>query len=123
MSAGAGSVVVANNAIIHQARIRQCEGVVESFKSQGSTITEQRQYADCVHLLHPQPISSGAEIFLKIAIIIAIVSAIVGTIREWRKTSNMMDTFMGGTILYALTSMLVSLVFLLIASGVCFLLN
>lgn len=55
-----------------------CEAMMPTYTHQTATVEQMQVYAKCVEKLHPEELSFGAVIALKIAIVIVLLSTAVG---------------------------------------------
>lgn len=72
----------AAQAALARARRIECEGFVKNYAHNTATTAEMQHYADCVELLHPQPISSGVIVLIKIFIILGLIGFVAGCVKE-----------------------------------------
>lgn len=61
---------------------------MKDFRHEASTVVEQREYVACVRLVHPAEITGGESIALKAAIVIVMLSTIVGAGLGFRPSGN-----------------------------------
>lgn len=83
---------------VHRAREeRKCREFMEEFDSYTATVSEQKYYADCVDMIHPDPASGAEVLFLKIVLVCALVGMVVGAIKGWiDRTFGIADVFLFG---------------------------
>lgn len=76
--AASSAAVATANAANRKAQKAKCDLSMKDFRHEAATVIEQREYAACVRLVHPAEITGGEAIALKTAIVIVMLSAIVG---------------------------------------------
>lgn len=71
------AAVTATNANSVALRVKKdnCSYMMKGFKHEFSTIKEQRDYAECVDLLHPKELEPTEIIFLKLLFILGLIGA------------------------------------------------
>ncbi len=88
ISAGASGQAAAASAAAHRARVTACQGYVRGYAHESATVSEMQEYADCVELLNPTPMSANAITAAKVALVVILVCAAVGAWREARDDSS-----------------------------------
>lgn len=68
------TVAMVSMAMAHNANIKACEAVVNSFDAKGATVDAMRQYADCVDLLYTDP---NENVLLRVGLALCFVGAIL----------------------------------------------
>ncbi|WP_461533466.1 hypothetical protein [Sinomicrobium sp.] len=100
-TAAAVAVVAAttSNAAIQAQEERKCREFMKGFDSYAATVSEQKYYADCVDMIHPDP-ATGAEVLLiKIILVCALIGVVVGAIRGWFiREFGIFDVFLFGLV-------------------------
>jgi hypothetical protein len=86
--ATSSAAVATANAANRKAQKAKCEASMKDFRHEASTVIEQREYAACVRLVHPAEITGGEAIALKAAIVIVMLSTLVGTGLGFRSGSS-----------------------------------
>lgn len=80
----------ANNA----QRTVECNRIVDRFEPQYATVQEQKQYADCIDFLHPDPVFTESVWFIKAVIICGLIGLVVGLVRSvLNKWNDLVDHF------------------------------
>jgi hypothetical protein len=77
--AAAQSAIAANQA--HQAKVTACTKFVKGYAHDTASVAEVRQYASCANTLFPEPVSDGASLAIKAAIVIVLVCFVIGAAR------------------------------------------
>lgn len=83
MSASSTQAAVASA----RARRAECLFVTDRFDNVGSTVEQKQEYASCIGVLHPQPISAEGIGWIKAAIVLTLVFIVVGAIVGYRDRS------------------------------------
>lgn len=83
MSASSTQAAVASA----RARRAECLFVTDRFDNVGSTVEQKQEYASCIGVLHPQPISAEGIGWIKAAIVLTLVFIVVGAIVGYRDSS------------------------------------
>lgn len=55
-----------------------CDAMMPTYAHQNATVEQMQTYAKCVDKMHPQEMSFGAVIALKVAIVIVLLSTAIG---------------------------------------------
>lgn len=76
---------------------RACEGIVGNFDAHGATVEAMRIYADCVDLLHPDPMTGDQVSLLKYFLIACFIGSGVGI--WWCNNDDFIDHTIGDTIM------------------------
>ena len=69
----AGQAAIALQAA-HQALVSQCKATIPNFDAQRATVSEMREYADCVETLYPTEIGADATVALKVLFVVALAA-------------------------------------------------
>lgn len=80
MSASSTQAAVASA----RARRAECLFVTDRFDNVGSTVEQKQEYASCIGVLHPQPISAEGIGWIKAAIVLTLVFIVVGAVKGYR---------------------------------------
>lgn len=64
-----------------EAKVIACKGFVTGYEHNVATVADSRQYAECVGLLHPEPLSDGTVWILKAAVLIILAGAVFGFVK------------------------------------------
>lgn len=92
--ADAGTMAIATGAMVQssiateearQAHKVECQQYVDKFESKGANTDAQLQFAECVQLLNPQPMSKSDHHAIQICIVVCLV---VGIIAAWRTAES-----------------------------------
>ena len=75
MAGVASAQAAAASAAAHAARVAQCKTVLPNFSAQGATVSEMREYADCVDTLYPREIGADATVAFKVLFVVALTGA------------------------------------------------
>lgn len=76
----AASLAAIASAAAREARVAQCKTVLPNFDAQRATVSEMREYSDCVGTLYPKEIGADATIALKVLFVIALAGMVGGTV-------------------------------------------
>lgn len=76
---------------------RACEGVIQTFDAKGAAVEAMRVYADCVDLLHPDPMTGSEIEFLKYFLIACFIGSGVGI--WWCHKEQFVGGVIGDTII------------------------
>lgn len=60
-----------------------CRVLVNGYQHAGSTVEQMQEYASCIERLHPA-MTSGDIIFVKIAIVAAMIGGCIGLLVAWK---------------------------------------
>lgn len=98
------AAVAASSAAISAAntarRKAECVAGMDDFQHVTATVVQRQHYADCVRLIHPDPLSGTEAIALKVAIVVVLISAAVGSFMNFRRyepiESSLFGFFAGG---------------------------
>ena len=74
-SAAIAGVAAAASAAAHSARVAQCKTVLPNFNAQEATVSEMKEYAECVETLYPTEISADATVALKVLFVVVLARA------------------------------------------------
>lgn len=81
-SAAMAGVAVSQAAIASaeasRAKVERCKATVATFDSKTATVAESKGYAECIRVLHPDPMTAGETVFLKIAFLFVVACAVFG---------------------------------------------
>jgi hypothetical protein len=101
MAAAAAAQSAAAMAQAHAARVTACEAMVSGYRHETASESQMREYASCVGVLHPAPITAGEEVWLKVGVAILLASFFGGGAWGWWTGSgsglgeDVMNTVMG----------------------------
>jgi len=71
-----------------------CEAFMHLYEHKTATIESARMYASCVDRLYPEQVDVATVIWLKVAIVLAMLGLVFGTFIGWKE-----DGFLGATML------------------------
>ena len=108
--------LIAQQQADHAAKVA-CEVMMPAYTHQGASIEQMHNYADCVGRLYPVAMSSDSVIWLKVAIVLLFVGAIVGAWRE----KNTYDGPIHGAFFGLIVVLLSEVVIFLILAALVFL--
>ncbi len=91
-SAALASSAAANSAA-SAAKKTACMSYIQNYKAETATVEEMREYASCVERLHPNELSDGGIIAVKVLIVAAIVGIFIGAYQA-RYERDYFDKFM-----------------------------
>jgi len=85
MSTNVAAVAISSAALAqsNSAETQACRAVIKSYKAETATVVEMQNYAKCVRKVHPNDLSGEALIIVKVAIVLVLIGAIVGTWKGW----------------------------------------
>lgn len=86
INASVQSSVAAQQA--HEANVTACMGYMSTFKAQGATVQEARQYSKCVRLVYPEPVGFTVEISGKALVATCMLAVIVAILLGLYKRSK-----------------------------------
>jgi hypothetical protein len=77
-----------------------CNSFVHQYDAQAATDAQMQQYAECVNLLHPQDLSDGAVLLIKLTIVVTLAGGAYGYYRATKEpytdsTDRVMYTLAG----------------------------
>lgn len=75
LAASANANAAAANAAAARAKRIACMKYVPGYEHDTATVTEMRQYAECVDILHPEPMTGGEVAWVKAAIVAGMIGA------------------------------------------------
>lgn len=75
VSAHSSIYIPARDIDAEQAKRTACVEYTNGYKHNTASVAEMRQYADCVYVLHPTPLSAADVLWVKAAIIVGLVVA------------------------------------------------
>ena len=81
IAASANANAAAANAAAARARRIACMKYVPGYEHDKATASEMRQYAECVEILHPEPMTGGEVAWIKAAIVAGLIGALAGAIK------------------------------------------
>lgn len=101
----------------------RCYGVLDRYDAKTATVVQARDYAHCVYNIHGdgEPLSAWAAVLIKVAIVVGILSMIVGAIWGWREDGPMIAA--AGALMFPAALGLAALVAGLVGWGVVFLVS
>lgn len=100
----------------HAARVSECKMVVNLFDSKTATIQESQNFADCIKILHPKPMSEDAVIVGKVFFVLALIGMCIGILRSLRDgLDGMIDHFAYAFFGFLILPIVVGSILLLIA--------
>lgn len=76
IAASANANAAAANAAAARAKRIACMKYAPGYEHDTATVTEMRQYAECVEILHPEPMTGGEVVWVKAAIVVGLVGAV-----------------------------------------------
>lgn len=85
IATGAAVQSAAASAEAAAAKKLACQKFVKDYQHETATTQERVDYAGCVGVLHPAPVSDGASMLIKAAIVILLLSTVVGSGLELRR--------------------------------------
>jgi hypothetical protein len=107
-----GTIAMAQaNAAKHEAEIARCSFVVDRYDSKNYTVAEAHEYADCIDVLYPLPMSDGTILIFKILFVLGLIGAGIGIWKARKEDSHngaleyFIYALMGGVFLPALVAM------------------
>lgn len=77
----ASAQAAAASAMAAMAREDACKVTLATYKPEGATVEEMRDYADCVRLIHPRDMVGNELIAVKVCILIVFACAAYGAFR------------------------------------------
>jgi ABC-type sulfate transport system permease subunit len=85
-------------AIARQQEEKDCKVFLDGFQPAIATIEQKKEYAKCVNMIYPSPMSSADILFFKIALVIAFIGMAIGMWREakYEYSDKIMVLLMGG---------------------------
>lgn len=94
-----------------------CQAWMPNYTHATATLEKMHAYAECVHRLYPEPMSTDSMIALKVAVALLFIGTIVGA---WRGMSDYDGPVMGamGGFLFVIVA---EFVLLLVGAGLMFL--
>ena len=112
---------------INSAKDAECKFLLQNFDSlKNPTVTEQREYANCVHRIYGngEPMPSDVAVVIKVAILIVFAFFFFGMWKEKSEhsRSDFVDVFMSG-MLWALLSVIAMFLIGLIIAAITFLVS
>lgn len=114
---GASSASIAISA---EAKRKACEGVLNSFDAKGANVEAMRVYSDCVQLIHPEDLSDGNIIAIKVVLVLCFIGgAVGGFLSESYLGGEIVDRIMGFLSGFLLTFAAICIMFLLVMA-LCF---
>lgn len=75
LAASANANAAAANAAAARAKRIACMKYAPGYEHDTATVTEMRQYAECVEILHPKPMTGGEVVWVKAAIVAGLIGA------------------------------------------------
>jgi hypothetical protein len=81
ISSAANAQAAAAQAAAHAAKTTACMKFVKGYQHDEATIAESREYAGCIGHLHPAPLTDGASMVLKVAVVIIFMAMGAGVVR------------------------------------------
>jgi len=98
-TAATAAVTIASANAARQAKA-SCEAFVPLYEHKTATIESARMYASCVHRLYPEQADVATVIWVKVAIVFALLGLVFGAFIGWKE-----DGFLGATMLGLLGSL------------------
>lgn len=101
MPGGSSAAIAASSAAIASSAAAQaelaaerarCHGVLDRYDAKTATVVQARDYSHCVYSVHGdgEPLGAAAVVFIKIAIVVCMLSMVAGGIWGWREDGPMM---------------------------------
>lgn len=90
----ASAVAIAASAQ-HDANTAVCKQTLSSFDPDGASVAAMQAYANCVDLIHPEDMTDGVRMFIKISI----VFFLAGVIGGWIYLRSSGEDFVGCTLM------------------------
>jgi len=56
----------------------KCATLVSGYAHNTATVGQRKEYADCIDIMHPSPLTGGEVLFLKLVILCAMIGAAIG---------------------------------------------
>jgi len=78
MAGAAVSQASIAQASARKAQIEQCKFTMPNFDAQSATVSEMREYAHCVEIMHPNEIGAATIIALKVLFVVALAGMAFG---------------------------------------------
>ena len=94
----AASSAASSAAATRMAQEAKCKVINDVFDPKKATISEKKEYAECVKLQHPSPASETDIVIMKIAFVIALIGFIIGFVKgkdEFIKNDYVSGFFLG----------------------------
>jgi uncharacterized membrane protein len=88
IAAGAAAQSAAAAAAANAARKTACMKFVKGYGHDAATVTEMREYADCIERLYPAPMTGGDVTATKLAIVFVFLCVALGA---WKKRKDQYD--------------------------------
>lgn len=84
IAASANANAAAANAAAARAKRIACMKYVPGYQHDRATVAEMRQYAECVEILHPEPLTGAEALWIKAAILACFIGIGVGSRIGWK---------------------------------------
>ena len=84
-AAGAATGAAVAAAASARARRAECVAIEATFDARTATVEQKRDYADCIGVLYPDPMTAAETVLFKIAIVLCFVGAGIGAWFGWRE--------------------------------------
>lgn len=110
----------AAQAAAHRARVDRCAVFESRFEVARASVAEKQEYASCVSVLYPSPVSEEGAVFIKVGIVILLVSMVAGLVYGYLQDRNVSGSILFG-FLFPLGAAMAIFVIFLVAAGVTFL--
>lgn len=82
----------------HEAEERSCKAFNSTFHAETATVEQQREYAHCVGMLHPSPLTPGGLVAVKCLLALGFIGFAIGARMGWKESygSEFVDAFVYG---------------------------
>lgn len=95
ISSSASAASLAAQAQARKARKDACESVLNSFDAKGATVEHKKTYAECVQLLHPDPMTHSETFAMKGLFVVLLIGLVIGAIYGWQEDGPEMALLFG----------------------------
>lgn len=89
-TAGASAAMAAQRRRMERER---CELTLQTYQPEGATVTEMREYADCVNVLYPRQLEPGEIFMLKALLVVCAVAMVVGIFKGDDLEEKLLNAF------------------------------
>lgn len=125
LSSAASAQAAQASAEAREAKVTACRASVKGYQHNTATVQDMQQYAECVALLHPQVMTGGEMVLVKVAICVTLIGSAIGAYAASKDSGGQIkDGLIGGAIglfLGGSTAALIALTLYGVYQGIAFL--
>lgn len=116
ITSAANAQAVAANAAAQEAAHKACITYVRGYEHDRATVSEMREYAGCIDVLYPAPMTAEGLVVAKFAVLVIFAAMVVGVLVE-RKECVLSNGWFGAVLVGSVVGAVLGSVALLVVTG------